>query len=244
MSRSILGLATREQRPNLHYSISDPSNGQIFEPPIETGWRYNQKRMLSLIAESAIIFPRNGNGRPREKKFRADMQESMIAFPSIIDGVHTSDGTSEIRELFGGEAFDFPKPSKLLGSLISQGTSGDDAIILDFFAGSGTTAQAVLELNAKDGGHRKFILVQLPEKTDNPKFPTIADITRERVRRVIAKLDDGDAAKANNDVQVTLPLSPNPSPARGEGSHAKDSLRELRREGEAARRLRQSENPL
>ena len=207
MSRSILGLATREQRPNLHYAITDPSNGQIFEPPVETGWRYNQKRMLSLIAESAIIFPRTGDGRPREKKFRADMQESMIAFPSIIDGIHTADGTSEIRDFFGGEAFDFPKPSRLLASLISQGVGDGNAIILDFFAGSGTTAQAVLELNAKDGGNRKFILVQLPEKTDNPKFPTIADITRERVRRVIAKLDGGDAAKAKDELQATIPLT-------------------------------------
>jgi adenine-specific DNA-methyltransferase len=68
-------------------------------------------------------------------------------------------------------------------------------LVLDFFAGSGTTAQAVLELNKEDGGNRKFILVQLPENTENPQFPTIAHITRERVRRVIAKLDNVDAGK-------------------------------------------------
>ena len=70
-------------------------------------------------------------------------------------------------------------------------------IVLDFFAGSGTTAQSVLELNREDSGNRKFILVQLPEKTDNPQYPTIADITRERVRRVIAKLKQADAGLLN-----------------------------------------------
>ena len=69
-------------------------------------------------------------------------------------------------------------------------------IILDFFAGSGTTAQAVLELNAQDGGNRKFILVQLPEPTGRKDFPTIADITKERVRRVIKKLSAAEAEKS------------------------------------------------
>ena len=93
------------------------------------------------------------------------------------------------------------------------------ALVLDFFAGSGTTAQAVLELNAKDGGHRKFILVQLPEKTDNPKFPTIADITRERVRRVVARLAEADEAKSLIPAQSTIPLTPS-EPSTGSGRTA------------------------
>ena len=92
-------------------------------------------------------------------------------------------------------AFEYPKPCGCCGEVgIGTYTKPDD-IVLDFFAGSGTTAQAVLELNAQDGGNRKFILVQLPEPTDRKDFPTIADITKERVRRVIKKLEAEIAAK-------------------------------------------------
>ncbi len=184
MSRSLLGLATKAQRPNLHYTIVDPKTGRSYDPPEDTGWRYSEDRMRSLIEASCILFPSKPDGRPREKKFRSDLQSEFVAFPSIIDDVFTADGTSEIRELFGEDVFDFPKPSKLLERLIKQG-SNDDGIVLDFFAGSGATAQAVLELNKLDGGHRKFILVQLPEPTSRKDFATIAEITKERVRRVI-----------------------------------------------------------
>lgn len=185
MSRSLLGLATKEQRPNLHYAIIDQTSGNIFEPPADTGWRYSKERMEQLISTNSILFPSKKDGRPREKKFRSDMQSELIAFPSIIDDTFTADGTVDIREIFGSDIFDFSKPSKLIQKLIAQGTD-KDGIVLDFFAGSGTTAQAVMEQN-QDGGNRKFILVQLPEKTDNPKYPTIANITRDRVRHVIGK---------------------------------------------------------
>lgn len=183
MSRSILGLATRAQRPNLHYEITDPKTGWKFSPPEDTGWRYAIDRMQSLINSGAIIFPSKPEGRPREKKFRADMLSERVAFPSIIDNVFTSDGTAEVRSIFGEEAFDFAKPSKLIASLIEQGTSGDD-IVLDFFAGSGTTAHALMAVNKQDGGRRKYILVQLPEPTGRDDFRTIAEISKERIRRV------------------------------------------------------------
>jgi adenine-specific DNA-methyltransferase len=189
MSRSLLGLATKAQRPNLHYTISDPKNGRLYDPTEDTGWRYSEDRMRSLIAADCILFPSKLDGRPREKKFRSDIQTEFVAFPSIIDDVFTADGTSQIRELFGEDVFDFPKPSKLLERLIKQSTD-DDAIVLDFFAGSGSTAQAVLELNKSDGGHRKFILVQLPERTSRKDFATIAEITKERVRRVIRNMGE------------------------------------------------------
>lgn len=193
MSRSILGLATKEQRPNLHYPIKDPKTDRIFLPPVNTGWRYSQDRMQKLIDEGRILFPDSPTGRPREKKFRSDMQNDFIAFPTIIDNIFTADGTTEIRELFDYEIFDFSKPSKLIKQLLFQITSDND-LILDFFAGSATTAQAVLELN-KDGGNRKFILVQMPEPCDENSeaykagYKTIADIAKERIRRVIGKID-------------------------------------------------------
>jgi len=206
MSRSILGLATKEQRRNLHFPITDPKTGISYEPPANTGWRYNDVRMKKLIEEGCILFPGTPQGRPREKKFRADIQTDFVAFPSIIDDVFTSDGTSEIRGLFVEEVFDFSKPSKLIARLVQQATD-EDSIILDFFAGSGTTAQAVMELNKADGGNRKFILVQLPELTaeDSVAFKAgykrISDITIERAKRVIGKLQADAAGLLPNDAQ-------------------------------------------
>ena len=101
---------------------------------------------------------------------------------------HNKEATLEVKELFGGEApFDTAKPVKLIRRMLELFTK-QEGLVVDFFAGSGTTAQAVLELNREDGSNRQFILVQLPEPTGNTQFPTIADICAERVRRVIAKL--------------------------------------------------------
>ena len=194
MSRSVLGLATKTQRPNLHYSLTDPSTGRIFNPPNDTGWRYGQERMKALIASGCILFPSKPDGRPREKKFRSELQSEFVAFASIIDDVFTADGTAEIRDLFGEEVFDFSKPSSLIERLIKQGAD-EEGIILDFFAGSASTAQGVLQLNQKNGGNRKYILVQLPEPTGRTDYPTIGEITKERVRRVIRRLDAEDSGK-------------------------------------------------
>ncbi|TIU67111.1 MAG: site-specific DNA-methyltransferase, partial [Mesorhizobium sp.] len=105
MSRSMLGLATRDQRPNLHYDVVDPLTGRVFPPNASTGWRYSKDKMAELISEGKVLFPRNDDGRPREKKFRSEMRSEFIAFRSIIDGVHTADGTQEIRSLFGVDLF-------------------------------------------------------------------------------------------------------------------------------------------
>jgi len=109
-----------------------------------------------------------------------------------LDVGQTTEGTRVIQDLFGDKVFPFSKPISLLEALIDQATENKEGIVLDFFAGSGTTAHAVLQLNRQDSGNRKFILVQLPEPTDREDYPTIADITKERVRRVIKKLNEGD----------------------------------------------------
>jgi len=194
MSRSILGLATRDRRPNLHYDIVEPGSGRVFPPNPDTGWRYSPQKMAELISDGRVLFPRKDDGRPREKKFRSEMKDDYIAFRSIIDDVHTAAGTQELRALFGADIIPFPKPSQLIKSLAEQ-VLGEDDVVVDFFAGSGTTAHAVLELNRQDGGARNFVLVQLPEPTGRDDFPTIADIAKERVRRVARKLDEEDAEK-------------------------------------------------
>jgi adenine-specific DNA-methyltransferase len=198
MSRSILGLATREQRPNLHYDIIEPTTGRVFPPNPATGWRYSPEKMAELVNDKRILFPKKDDGRPREKKFRREMQSDYIAFRSIIDHIHTADGTQEVRALFGAEVFPFPKPSALIEALIQQAVD-EDGLVLDFFAGSGATAHAVMDLNALHSGNRKFILVQLPEPTGRDDYPTVADITKERVRRVIKDVHEKQAGRLNLD---------------------------------------------
>jgi len=192
MSRSILGLATQDQRPNLHYAIVDPKTGISYDPPATTGWRYSIERMSSLIKDDRILFPNKPTGRPREKKFRAELASEYTSYPTIIDNIFTSHGTAEVRKLFNAQIFDFPKPKELLANIVEQ-SSIDRDIILDFFSGSCTTAHAVFDLNKEDGSKRKFIMVQLPEACDEKSeaykagYKTIADIGKERVRRVIKK---------------------------------------------------------
>ncbi|MDD3674735.1 site-specific DNA-methyltransferase [Thauera propionica] len=202
MSRSILGLATRDQRPNLHYDLVDPLTGRQFLPNPSTGWRYSKERMAQLISEGRILFPVKDDGRPREKKFRSEMQSEFIAFRTIIDGVHTADGTQEIRQIFGAEVFSFPKPTDLIRRIVEQVVK-EDEFALDFFAGSGTTGHAVMVQNGVDGGRRRYILVQLPEYLDLKnrdqgvaasycdelgKPRSLAELTKERLRRAANKL--------------------------------------------------------
>ena len=202
MSRSMLGLATRDQRPNLHYHIIEPVTGRHFPPNPSTGWRYSSEKMHRLIEERSILFPSKDDGRPREKKFRKDMLAEFIAFRTIIDGVHTANGTEEIRSLFGKEVFSFPKPTELLRQLVEQVTDAGD-IVMDFFAGSGTTAHAVWQQNKDPEDLQRWILVQLPEPLDYcnkdqkvaadfcdalSKPRNIAELTKERLRRAAMKI--------------------------------------------------------
>lgn len=202
MSADMTGLATADQRPNLHYDLIDPSTGVIYECP-PTGWRYERKRMNQLIENGEVIFPVNKTGRPRRRKYLGDLTSDFTGFSTILKADYNTQGTRETRQLFDGkEFFDFPKPLNLMKQIIEQGTNGHgDAIVLDFFSGSGTTAHAVNELNSEDGGSRKWIMVQLPEATDKKSeaykagFKTIAEIARERIRRAGAKVSKDFAEK-------------------------------------------------
>ena len=177
MSRSMLGLANAKDRPNLHYELEDIRTGLCYPCPENTGWRYSRETMANKLADGRILFPKKPNGRPREKVFLDELKASSASFPSIIDGVFTSDGSQSIREIFGQQNFSFPKAPELVQQLIAQVTD-KDALILDSFAGSGTTAHAVLKLNAQDGGNRRFILCEMMDYAET--------ITAERVRRVMA----------------------------------------------------------
>ncbi|MCE7886606.1 MAG: site-specific DNA-methyltransferase [Alphaproteobacteria bacterium PRO2] len=195
MSNSILGLATKSQRPNLHYKITDPATKLSFDCPPDSGWRYSRDTMDQKIKEGRIVFPKNPDGRPREKKFLAELGKEFTGVSSVLPAEvgYTLNGTREVRDLLGENLFSFPKPVSLLKFLIQQAAKDDD-IVLDFFAGSGTTGHATLEINKEDGGKRRFILVQLPEKTDPASeaaqsgYKTIADITRKRISKAIEKI--------------------------------------------------------
>jgi adenine-specific DNA-methyltransferase len=143
-------------------------------------------------------------------KKRSERQSHVITVLSGLGGPQRA--TAEIEEI-NVPFDDYPKPTSLISYFLKM-NEGDDFIAMDFFAGSGTTAHAVLDLNKQDDGNRKFILVQLPEPTGREDIPTIADITKERVRRVIKKLNDEDEASKKNPAQ--LPLTPAPLP-EGEG---------------------------
>ena len=148
ISRSILGLANKEQRPNLHYAITDPETKWSFDPPPDKGWRYGQDRMNQLVSDGHIIFPKSKSGRPREKKFKQDLINEFMGISSVIDDIHTADGSDEIREMFGSQVFDFPKPSALIARLFEQVAEGQ-CLFLDSFAGSGTSGHAALKLMAR-----------------------------------------------------------------------------------------------
>ncbi|HOX99300.1 MAG TPA: site-specific DNA-methyltransferase [Smithellaceae bacterium] len=176
MSRSILGLANAKDRPNLHYELVDPTTGLSYPCAVNTGWRYNRETMALKIKEGRIIFPKKPNGRPREKVFLNELQTTSAGFPSIIDGIFTADGSQTIRNIFGTQIFAFPKAPDLVQLIIDQSTD-KGSIVLDSFAGSGTTGHAVLAQNAADGGNRRFILVEMENHI-------CRNITTQRLARV------------------------------------------------------------
>ena len=173
---------------SLNFPIRNPNTGEDHYPPAGGNWRYNRERIGELLKNDEIYFGEDGKGRPKLKRFLKDVKEG-ITYPTIWDFVPLNNaGSQEMAELLGdANVFENPKPSGLVTELIKLGCDAD-GIILDFFAGSGTTAHATLKLNQEDNGRRRFILVQLPERTEKEKYPTIAHLTRERVRRVFESM--------------------------------------------------------
>ena len=200
-SADLTGLATKESRPNLHYDLIDPKTGINYGCPPK-GWRYERSTMSQKIDEGRILFPSNGDGRPRHKLFLNEMRSLYKNMSSVITEFSTADGTRDVNGLLGSGVFSFPKPTGLVASIIEQATEAEE-IILDFFAGSGTLGHATLLRNAADSSNRRFVLVQLPEPLDPTtadqkvasdfcdklgKPRTIAELTKERLRRAAAKV--------------------------------------------------------
>ena len=188
-SADLTGLADKEHRPNLHYDVINPKTRISYPPNPTRGWSCSRETMQKLIEEERILWPSKPTGRPRQKKFLSDIGQQDTSFSSMLQVGFTTEGTKVLQELFEGKVFSYPKPVSLVQTLVEQG-SGDEDIVLDFFGGSSTTAHAVMLQNLKDHKNRKFILVQLPEKTGLEDYPNICEIGKERIRRAGKKLTE------------------------------------------------------
>ena len=182
---------------NTIFPIENPKTGVKYYPPNGRIWCYNQQTILKLLSEGRIKFGINDDSSPKRKLFlneRIAKGDKKTPSSLLLDAGTTKHGTNEIMDLFKiKKIFDYPKPTSLINRLIQYGAP-KDGIILDFFSGSATTAHAVMQLNAEDGGHRKFIMVQLPEpcgeKTEAYKvgYKNICEIGKERIRRAGDKI--------------------------------------------------------
>lgn len=197
-SVSYVNPATKEQRPNLSYPLWNPIlKKEVIHPT--NAWKYERANYEKHLAENRLYWGKNGeNIYPRLKKFLSEMDGGMVPVDLWkYEETGTTDQASiELEGLMGGKYFDFPKPVSLIKRALSLIVNEEDkdSIILDFFAGSGTTAHAVMQLNKEDRGNRKFICVQLSELCDanseayKAGYRTIADISKERIRRASAKI--------------------------------------------------------
>ena len=173
------------------YPITAPS-GRVIEPPAGRCWSLYKKAFLERLQDNRIWFGPDGNGVPRIKRFLTDLKHDGMAPTSIMffkDVGHSQEGAQEVSRLLDGGFFSGPKPQRLMQRLLTLANLKSDSVVLDFFSGSASTAHAVMSKNAEDGGHRKFIMVQLPEKTDEKSeaykagYKNICEIGKERIRR-------------------------------------------------------------
>lgn len=210
---SLLNPATPEQRPNLCYPIRNPTTGVVTNPTTNA-WRRSESEYQKLEADRRLYWGRDGTAPvPSIKMFLSEARNiTPVNFWDHEYAGNTDDGTRDLRELFDAKVFDNPKPIQLVQRIIEHGCQAD-SIILDFFAGSGTTGHAVMAKNATDGGQRRFILVQLPEPIDptnkdqklaadfceaNNIRRNIAELSKERLRRAGKKLRNDNAMFAGD----------------------------------------------
>ena len=197
---------------NQFYTMVTPA-GRVVELPDSLCWRFTQEKMQEEIAAGRIWFGADGNGVPRKKTYLSEREGRNLWtwWPNTEVG-HTQSATQGLTKLLGGKLFDFSKPVELIQRCLSISTSDDD-IILDFFSGSATTAHAVMQLNAEDGGNRRFILVQLPEvcpetsEAAKAGYPNICKIGKERIRRAGKKLKETLAERGGEFRYLTEQIS-------------------------------------
>ena len=198
-------------RPNQMYSITTPS-GVVVHPPQGRCWKNLEDVYMQYLNEGRLWFGADGKGVPRQKTYLSERNGKIgwTWWPNSEVG-HNQEATQELKNLMERPSFDFPKPVRLIKRIIAL-ASKDNDIILDFFSGSATTAHAVMQLNAEDGGSRRFIMVQLPEVCDEKSeafkagYKNICEIGKERIRRAGKKvwLDLGGSAALDLAMAVTF----------------------------------------
>ena len=206
---------TASERPNSYFTIINPKNGDEYPCNPNATWRITKETFDDYYKAGRLVFPGDypflNISKPVLRYWKEDdMKKSGDNFGKVAvstklpDNIGMSqDGTKEITSLLGTKVFSFPKPSALIKYLISISTEKND-LVLDFFSGSATTAHAAMQLNAEDGGHRKFIMVQLPEKTDEKSeaykagYKNICEIGKERIRRAGKKIKEEAGLTAQN----------------------------------------------
>lgn len=197
-------LVASGERSNGHFFVTSPKTGKQFDVPQGKHWVYSQDNLIRLVEDNQVWFGEDGNSFPRKKRFLSDVQDGRT--PNTLwlaeEVGHNQTATRELKALFDDEkCFDFPKPVAYIEQFVRV-ISDRDSVVLDFFSGSATTAHAVMQLNAEDGGHRKFIMVQLPEATDEKSeaykagYKTICEIGKERIRRAGKKIKNDIAFPA------------------------------------------------
>lgn len=206
-SSSYVNPATKDKRPNLVYTITSPRGEPIDHPT--HAWKYELAEHRRHVAEDRLWWGLNGDAKyPRLKNFLSEMGGGLVPVDlwAYEESGTTDEGGLQLKELFGAAVFDNPKPTKLIRRVLGlMPNPGRDDIVLDFFAGSATTAHAVMELNAQDGGDRRFVLVQLAEPCEEKGeaarqgYRSIADVGKERIRRAGKKIKQQDAEKPENE---------------------------------------------
>lgn len=209
---------SEEERQNSAFTMIDPKTGKEYPHNPKRVWGVSKDTFQSYYDKGKIVFPDDydflnitipayrvfeseDKAKALKKYGSEDAKKAVSTFLPKEVGM-SEDGNKEIIELFGQKIFSFPKPSSLIQHFLKS-IHESDYTVLDFFAGSGSTAQAVLSLNKEDGGNRKFILVQLPELCDEKSeafkagYKTISEVSRERIRRVISKIQDEQKNKPN-----------------------------------------------
>ena len=202
-------LVASGERSNGHFFVTSPKTGKQFDVPQGKHWVYSQDNLIRLVEDNQVWFGEDGNSFPRKKRFLSDVQDGRT--PNTLwlaeEVGHNQTATRELKALFDDEkCFDFPKPVAYIEQFVRV-ISDRDSVVLDFFSGSATTAHAVMQLNAEDKGHRKFIMVQLPEATDEKSearkagYKTICEIGKERIRRAGKKIKE-DSPLTTQDLDI------------------------------------------
>lgn len=196
-SVSYVSQRTKDQRKNLSYSVIHPYTGETIEHPTNA-WKFSEDQFKKHSEEGKLYWGKDGGQTfPRLKKYISEVEGKgmvPINFWNFKETGTVDDGTKEVDSLIGKDLFDYPKPTSLIKRVIRMISNSKDDLILDFFAGSGTTAHAILDLNKEELGNRKYICVQLPELCDEKSeafkagYKTIADISKERIRRASKKI--------------------------------------------------------